>query len=119
MRVLRRPRLARRPAGRRVSEPIRRTLHPHRITPGDGDPRHGTANGYLNLYCRCDECRAANTRKVRRDRADRTRRLEANYASLTHGNDSTYQNWGCRCRPCTDAHNAAQRRRWAQRRDAA
>lgn len=25
------------------------------------DPRHGTLNGYGNLGCRCDRCRAANT----------------------------------------------------------
>lgn len=24
-----------------------------------GDPRHGTSNGYTNLKCRCDACRAA------------------------------------------------------------
>lgn len=29
------------------------------ITPGDGDPRHGTANGYNNLGCRCPECTEA------------------------------------------------------------
>ena len=29
------------------------------IDPGDGDPRHGTANGYNNLLCRCDDCREA------------------------------------------------------------
>lgn len=31
-----------------------------RMIPGDGDPRHGTSNGYVNLECRCGECRAAN-----------------------------------------------------------
>jgi hypothetical protein len=31
------------------------------IKPGDGDPRHGTLNGYTNLCCRCDQCRSANT----------------------------------------------------------
>jgi hypothetical protein len=25
-----------------------------------GDPRHGTHNGYANLRCRCEACRAAN-----------------------------------------------------------
>lgn len=30
-----------------------------RIYPGDGDPRHGTVNGYCNLKCKCDECKAA------------------------------------------------------------
>ena len=26
------------------------------------DLRHGTINGYTNLKCRCDDCRAANAR---------------------------------------------------------
>lgn len=30
----------------------------HPIQPGDGDSRHGTANGYKNHKCRCDECQA-------------------------------------------------------------
>lgn len=29
------------------------------IQPGDGDPRHGTSNGYNNLKCRCPECTTA------------------------------------------------------------
>lgn len=29
------------------------------ITPGDGDPRHGTLNGYTNLSCRGPCCRQA------------------------------------------------------------
>jgi hypothetical protein len=31
------------------------------IKPGDGDPRHGTLNGYTNHACRCDLCTTANT----------------------------------------------------------
>lgn len=30
-----------------------------RISPGDGDPRHGSWNGYHNLKCRCEACTAA------------------------------------------------------------
>lgn len=26
---------------------------------GDGDPRHGTVNAYVNHLCRCDLCRSA------------------------------------------------------------
>jgi hypothetical protein len=29
------------------------------IQPGDGDPRHGTVNGYGNLQCRCPDCTEA------------------------------------------------------------
>lgn len=32
-----------------------------RIIPGDGDHRHGTKNGYVNLGCRCPECTAASS----------------------------------------------------------
>lgn len=33
---------------------------------GDGDPRHGTTNGYTNFKCRCPECkRAAQERRTR------------------------------------------------------
>lgn len=31
----------------------------------EGDPRHGTLNGYKNHYCRCPACRAENTRTHR------------------------------------------------------
>jgi hypothetical protein len=31
-----------------------------RITKGDGDPRHGTHNGYVNLQCRCPDCTEAH-----------------------------------------------------------
>lgn len=31
----------------------------HQIQAGDGDARHGTAGGYGNHRCRCDECRRA------------------------------------------------------------
>lgn len=57
------------------------------ISPGDGDPRHGTDNGYVNLRCRCDSCRQAHTEAVaeyrssvdvrrRRNRLDRERRAK-------------------------------------------
>lgn len=35
------------------------------ITPGDGDPRHGTTNGYTNLHCRCPDCRQAWAQRTR------------------------------------------------------
>lgn len=39
---------------------------PSRIYPGDGDPRHGTINGYQNLKCRCPDCSAAKMDYERR-----------------------------------------------------
>lgn len=34
--------------------------HKTKITEGDGDPRHGTSNGYSNLDCRCPLCTEAH-----------------------------------------------------------
>ncbi len=31
----------------------------NRIQSGDGDPRHGTTNGYSNHGCRCEDCTVA------------------------------------------------------------
>ena len=48
-----------------------------RIYPGDGDPRHGTVNGYQNLRCRCALCGAAWAtyyREWRRSHPERLRR---------------------------------------------
>jgi hypothetical protein len=38
----------------------------HRMARDDGDPRHGTLNGYFNLRCRCEKCRKANAATRRR-----------------------------------------------------
>lgn len=35
----------------------------------DDDPRHGTANGYNNLRCRCRPCTVAHTAYLRARRA--------------------------------------------------
>lgn len=37
------------------------------ITAGDGDPRHGTMNGYQNHRCRCDDCKSARSEFGRSD----------------------------------------------------
>ena len=55
------------------------------ITPGDGDHRHGTDNGYDNLSCRCAECteahRTAHHAYMHRDpeRLERHRVRSADY----------------------------------------
>jgi len=69
-----------------------------RIQPGDRDPRHGTENGYKNLLCRCEPCRAAH---AAHHRTLRTRPIAAD--DPRHGLYHTYTNHDCRCRPCTDA----------------
>ncbi len=71
-----------------------------------GDPRHGTANGYTNLRCRCPDCQAANAEKMQGERSGRTARLAADLDLAPHGEANTYSNWRCRCRPCTAAWSA-------------
>lgn len=94
----------------------RNPVHPRKppLVPGDGDPRHGT-NGYTNLGCRCEVCRAANTANNLRTREDRKRRLEQDPSIRPHGVETTYLNYGCRCVPCTDAKRAADARRAKER----
>ena len=67
------------------------------------DPRHGTVNGYGNLRCRCDDCRAAWAEYFRGLRAARTARgLPPD--DPRHGTQNGYNNCGCRCTDCTTAH---------------
>jgi hypothetical protein len=72
------------------------------IEPGDGDPRHGTANGYGNLKCRCTPCRGAW--------ADTFASYKATWKLLPgdsrHGTYNGYTNYGCRCGACKEAQNA-------------
>lgn len=44
----------------------------------EGDPRHGTTNGYINYKCRCNDCCAANTASGRaRYQARKARKVGA------------------------------------------
>ena len=85
------------------------------------DPRHGTANGYNNLGCRCGKCRAAWS-EYYRDYTHRTgrHRPQAEYvaevraraeARDNHGTESRYSNLGCRCPECTRAASESRKRR--------
>lgn len=75
------------------------------ITPGDGDPRHGTANGYNNLGCRGPDCTAA----VRAQRAAwRARQEPPPPDDPRHGTAHCYTNLGCRCKPCRRAYADAR-----------
>lgn len=71
-----------------------------------GDPRHGTANGYMNQKCRCVECkRAVNEyRKEGGWNVAYRRRLGMKPRKLgrTHGLRSTYK-VGCRCSECRES----------------
>lgn len=79
-----------------------------RITEGDGDPRHGTHNGYVNLRCRCQPCRDAMAAAMR---AQRARMRSKPVPDHVHGSDNGYCNYGCRCVPCTAAHTESDYRR--------
>jgi hypothetical protein len=81
----------------------------YRMSADDGDPRHGTRNGYSNLKCRCAECKAAWAAYY-----DGLRRQRL--ANLTtpddprHGLANFYKNHGCRCQRCRDAHQRSRKR---------
>ncbi|MBC7630540.1 hypothetical protein [Aeromicrobium sp.] len=75
----------------------------------EGDPRHGTQNGYGNHKCRCDACREANRIK-HGEYMTRIRESGelAELPNVVHGTSYRYD-VGCRCDPCREAHNAKSR----------
>lgn len=77
-----------------------------RITPGDGDPRHGTVNGYNNLHCRCTDCRVAAAGYYW-ERVVRSGTLPPD--DPRHGTSNAYHYWRCSCAVCRAAHAAYQR----------
>lgn len=77
------------------------------------DPRHGTVNGYTNLACRCDPCKAANTAEVEKGRQ---RRMAKPIPAHVHGTVNGYRNYGCRLDCCTTANTIASNRRHKERR---
>jgi len=77
---------------------------------------HGSESTYNNWKCRCDACRAANTRYLARRKAERVARLAVDPSLAEHGRASTYNNWGCRCEPCTTAWAIDSRERYRRKR---
>jgi len=70
------------------------------------DSRHGTANGYSNLKCRCRPCRDANSEsqsEYRQRLATTPRHL------IPHGSVNGYSNYRCRCALCRAAHTDYRR----------
>ena len=63
--------------------------------------KHGSATTYQHHGCRCRECCAAATEKMREWR--RKIRQAGPPPGVQHGLDSTYVNYKCRCEPCRDA----------------
>lgn len=69
------------------------------------DPRHGTTNGYGNLGCRCEACRAAHRAS---HAAYLARQRAAGRIIGAHGSEVAYET-GCRCEPCRTRHNERSR----------
>lgn len=89
---------------------------------------HGTAGGYTNFACRCEDCTAAAREDDRRYRAanrDKVNAAKAAYLSrkrstpfedIPHGTTVGYSTYGCRCADCRKANTArCQRYRDANR----
>jgi hypothetical protein len=68
----------------------------------------GSGYGYAE-GCRCDECRAAHKRRIKRRVKERADEIRRDPTLAEHGSNSTYGNWGCRCEPCTEAHSERMR----------
>lgn len=105
---------------RYAREAKRATWRRHRDEGGlaEGDPRHGTPNGYTNHGCRCAPCKTAWAAEFKRMAENRAARLAADPTLAPHGVVSTYFNWKCRCVECRSAHAAATRELRARKRSA-
>lgn len=68
----------------------------------DGDPRHGTVDGYRRFKCKCQPCKDAWNAHCREARAAR-HAMKLDPDDRRHGTSNFYSNYGCRCRPCTEA----------------
>ena len=86
------------------------------ITSLPDDPRHGTNNGYMNLRCRCDACKAAGRQANLEQKQKRLARGLPD-GDRRHGTCNGYTNWGCRCGACRSAWRDYSRIRYAKRAD--
>lgn len=76
---------------------------------------HGES-GYQRR-CRCATCRHAQSTRVARQTARRSRALRLGNATPPHGVRSTYKNYSCRCEACRAAQSAYMAA-WKQRQKA-
>ncbi len=77
-----------------------------------GDARHGTANGYHNLRCRCDACRKAWATHIAKRKAERP---PLPPGDARHGTVNGYLNLKCRCDACRKAWATCIAKRRAER----
>ena len=75
---------------------------------GPEDPRHGTFNGYSNLLCRCDSCKAAAKEVNAIAKVERFTRPKTGKEHW-HGTYNGYHNYNCRCGPCTAGNTIRSR----------
>jgi hypothetical protein len=74
---------------------------------------HGTIGGYVDWFCRCEECRDA-ARDYRRKRLRKIqRRIRDGDDPTPHGTINGYVNYRCRCADCVQANSVyrAERKR--------
>ena len=69
---------------------------------------HGTINGYANYKCRCDDCKAAQSERNRKQYTPRPREPKP----IQHGTLSGYGTHKCRCDDCKAAQSEYMRLRY-------
>ena len=77
----------------------------------DAEVQHGSVSTYINWGCRCDECKAAHSANLARQREARFARMKADPTIRPHGTMATYSGWGCRCEACVAAATTYKRLR--------
>lgn len=71
-----------------------------------GKYEHGKRTTY-DKGCRCEQCRAENTRVKRRAKNRNKERLERGEVEIEHGRNG-YVNWLCRCAACLEGEYNAR-----------
>lgn len=78
----------------------------------EGDSRHGTTNGYINLGCRCDLCREAVVTYRRVSGDGRRSALKRNYGMTPEQWDGMFEAQGGVCASCGTAPKETAKRRF-------
>lgn len=83
----------------------------------EGDPRHGTPNGYRNWGCRCEACKEGHLQYNREYAAGRPKKAKKGLpdGDPRHGTNNGYTNHGCRCERCKYANSLRQTEARAKR----
>ena len=87
---------------RNCHNPVNRENYHKRLVAETPEAVHGTAGGYSNHGCRCEQCREANNAYQSQWRTSKLPEMEADPLHPWHGSVLGYQA-GCRCAPCRAA----------------